>query len=352
MYEVIVHAGPKAELVQSPIPSPKADQVVIKVVVSGSNPKDWKTPNLWGWEGMNQGDDIAGIVHEVGSNVVEFKVGDRVAAFHEMRTPGGSYAEYAVAWAHTTFHLPKQTSFEEAATIPLAGLTAALGLFARLRLPTPFARATEPIPTIIYGGSTAVGAFAIKLAQRANIHPLFVVAGSGSSFVDKLIDRSKGDVIIDYRPGPAHLVEQLNTAIQNVGLTKIKYALDAVTTEPSFQVLAKVLDTNGGRYTGVLPYDESVFASGISHSTTTVGNSHASDEKAPGDADLAFAFIRLFGKGLKDGWFTGHPFEVVPNGLAGVEEALRNLKDGKNSALKYVFRIADTPQLREDQPGI
>ena len=59
-----------------------------------------------------QGDDIAGIVHEVGENVVEFKKGDRVAAFHEMMKPGGSYAEYAVSWKHTTFFLPKKTSFE------------------------------------------------------------------------------------------------------------------------------------------------------------------------------------------------------------------------------------------------
>lgn len=234
----------------------------------------------------------------------------------------------------------------------MAGLTAALGLFARLRLPTPFTKATEPTPTIIYGGSTAVGAFAIKLAQRSNIHPLFVVAGSGSSFVETLIDRSKGDLIIDYRPGPDHLVEQLNKAIQNAGQTKVKYALDSVTLEPSFQVLAKVLDENGGRYTGVLPYDESIFSSGIVHSRTAVANSHASDEKEPGDADLAFAFSQLFGKGLKDGWFTGHPFEVVPNGLAGVEGALKNLKAGKNSALKYVFRIAETPQLKDGQSRI
>lgn len=234
----------------------------------------------------------------------------------------------------------------------LAGLTAALGLFSRLRLPTPFTKATEPTPTIIYGGSTAVGAFAIKLAQRANIHPLFVVAGSGSSFVEKLIDRSKGDIVIDYRPGPDHLVEQLNKAIKNAGQAKVKYALDSVTQEPSFQVIAKVLDPNGGRYTGVLPYDKSVFASGITHSRTSVGNSHASDEKEPGDADLAFVFSQLFGKGLKDGWFTGHPFEVVPNGLAGVEGALKNLKDGKNSALKYVFRIAETPQLKNEQSHI
>ena len=60
----------------------------------------------------NQGDDISGIVHEVGENVSEFKKGDRVAAFHEMMKPGGSYAEYAVSWKHTTFFLPKQTSFQ------------------------------------------------------------------------------------------------------------------------------------------------------------------------------------------------------------------------------------------------
>jgi NADPH:quinone reductase-like Zn-dependent oxidoreductase len=46
--------------------------------------------------------------------VYEFKPGDRVAAFHEMRTPGGSFAEYAVAWQHTTSHIPKNLSFEGA----------------------------------------------------------------------------------------------------------------------------------------------------------------------------------------------------------------------------------------------
>ena len=61
---------------------------------------------------INQGDDIAGTVHAIGSGVTEFKPGDRVAAFHEMGASGGSYAEYAVAWDHTTFHIPDKTSFE------------------------------------------------------------------------------------------------------------------------------------------------------------------------------------------------------------------------------------------------
>lgn len=86
MKEVINLAGPTAKIIDSPIPEPNDDQVLIKVVVSGSNPKDWKVPDLaasgtmdFGMvlkakAGLNQGDDIAGIVERVGKNVLEFKV--------------------------------------------------------------------------------------------------------------------------------------------------------------------------------------------------------------------------------------------------------------------------------------
>jgi NADPH2:quinone reductase len=111
MKEAIVAKGPKVTIHDVPIPKPNADQVLIKVLVSGSNPKDWKRPEYG--DAHNSGDDIAGIVEAVGDNVTEFKKGDRVAAFHEMMAPHGSFAEYAIAWAYTTFHLPKNTSFEE-----------------------------------------------------------------------------------------------------------------------------------------------------------------------------------------------------------------------------------------------
>lgn len=144
---------------------------------------------------INGGDDIAGIVHSVGEGVYEFKPGDRVAAFHEMRTPGGSYAEYAVAWQHTTSHIPENLSFEgmhkctaqklvqepplihpclpEAATIPLAFLTAVIGNYVRLDLPEPWKPLPEgqKLPFLVYGAASAVGAYAIKLARLSNIHP-------------------------------------------------------------------------------------------------------------------------------------------------------------------------------------
>jgi NADPH:quinone reductase-like Zn-dependent oxidoreductase len=70
---------------------------------------------------LNQGDDCAGTVEAVGAAVRGFHRGDRVAGFHQMDTPRGTYAEYAVCPQHTVMHIPPAMSYEEAATIPLAG---------------------------------------------------------------------------------------------------------------------------------------------------------------------------------------------------------------------------------------
>ncbi|KAI3322644.1 GroES-like protein [Xylariaceae sp. AK1471] len=331
MKEVLVSEGPKVQIHDAPIPKPGPGQLVIKVIVSGSNPKDWKVP-IWFNRTLNSGDDIAGVVHEVGEDVFEFKVGDRVAAFHEMMEPGGSYAEYAVAWQHTTFHIPKETTYEEAATIPLATMTSAVALYIRLRLPQPWLPATEPIPLVIYGAASAVGAYAIQLAQRSNIHPLICVAGRSIAHVEKLIDRSKGDVILDYREGDEALVEGLRKAADGKPLM---YALDAVSKPWSyvnlFQVLAK-----GANITFVQDVDASEVPSHLEHSRTRVGSVHQ-DAK-----DFGHVYFRYFARGLQEGWLKPQPQEIVPGGLGGVQQALENLRDGKANAVKYVFRIADT----------
>jgi NADPH2:quinone reductase len=98
------------------------NEILIKVEVAGSNPKDWKhpAPNYFHSK-INQGDDCAGTVAGIGDGVHGFNVGDRVAGFHQMKTDRGTYAEYSVCAAHTVFHIPTQMSYEEAATIPLAG---------------------------------------------------------------------------------------------------------------------------------------------------------------------------------------------------------------------------------------
>jgi len=351
MKEAIVGKGPTVNIQDVSIPKPNADQVLIKVVYSGSNPKDWKRPE-WGPDPHNSGDDVAGYIEAAGENVTEFHKGDRVAAFHQMMTDHGSFAEYAIAWAYTTFHLPKKTSFEEGATIPLAAMTAAVGLYRtkNLGLPQPWDPATEKTPLVVYGGSSAVGAFAIKLAQLSNIHPIIAVAGRGEAFVEKLISREKGDTIIDYRKGDEAVVSGIKEAVKKAGASEVKYAYDAVSEKGSYQNISQVLAKEGSRMTLILPFKEySEIPDHIYRSITMVGDAHAPPPKEQaaegiqtGGKEFAFAYFRLFAKGLQDGWFSGHPYEVVPGGLGGVQKALADLKDGKNSATKYIMKIEDT----------
>lgn len=100
------------KIVDSPIPEPKAGEVLIKVNCAGTNPKDWKSPSRTNTT-SNSGDDVAGEIAKIGDAVFEFRPGDRVAAMHVMRTPSGAFAEYAIAPASTTFHLPQNVSYEE-----------------------------------------------------------------------------------------------------------------------------------------------------------------------------------------------------------------------------------------------
>lgn len=110
----ILDSSLSVEIRDVPIPKPALGQVLIKIVVSGTNPKDWKMPVLFSKDSppANHGDDMAGYVEAVGEGVKGFQKGDRVGAFHEMRTEHGSFAEYGVAWDYCTFHLPEGTSFE------------------------------------------------------------------------------------------------------------------------------------------------------------------------------------------------------------------------------------------------
>ncbi|CAI7666940.1 unnamed protein product [Penicillium viridicatum] len=347
MKEAIIDQNISAIIRDVDIPTPAPAQVLIRVVVSGTNPKDWKLPKWQPDNVINQGDDIAGYVEAVGEGVRNFRKGDKVAAFHEMLSPHGSYGEYAIAWEHTTFHLTEKTSFEEAATIPLAAMTSALGLYQQLKLPLPWAPADKPTPLVVYGGASAVGAFAIKFAQLSNIHPIIAVAGKGAPFVETLISREKGDTIVDYREGDEAVYAGIKAASKG---TPIHHAYDAVTDKGSYVTLSAALDAPG-KITVILPAeaDKDKVKEQISIDRTMVGTVHMppAEGQALGDKEFGAAFFQFIGRGLAQGWFSGHPYEVRKGGLGGIEGALKDLHAGKASAVKYVVRIAETEGVQQ-----
>jgi len=231
----------------------------------------------------------------------------------------------------------------EAAAIPLAALTAAVGLFAtdRLNLPQPTAPTTEALPLVIYGGSSAVGTYAIQLAKRSNIHPIIAVAGKAQEHVQSMLDASKGDAIVDYRNGDAAVVQGIKTALQG---RRLLHAFDCTAGSNSVLNLVNVLDTQGGaRITLVLGPEGNVggqhteIAASVHQSLSNVFDVHGPQ------AELGYVYSRYFTRGLQEGWFRAQKQEECAGGLEGVEDALKKLKDGSASATKFVFRIADTP---------
>lgn len=314
----------------------------------------------------------------------EFHIGDRVAAFHRMMTTGGAYAEYAVAPAHTAFTLPKGITFEgldhtirlfvyasisddflyfvilEAATIPLVTLTAALALFRRHSLPPPWsprAPNAPPVPLIIYGASSALGSFAIKLAKAANIHPIIAICGASQGYVSGILESSKGDVIVDYRNG----VEAMMAAVKEaLGPLKVRHALDAITSKGTWIPVTQMVDPKDGQvsvFSGANRYDEAEIPVGVRLTYTYVGTVHSGcyrpgapkqpmdAEEVKNDVEFAYVLLRYISRMLARGKFEGHPVEIIPEGLNGVQTGLRKLKNGEARGVKFVYRIGDTQRL-------
>ncbi|KAF4633564.1 hypothetical protein G7Y89_g4545 [Cudoniella acicularis] len=345
--QVIVQSSIEGvEIIDTPIPTPRDKEVVIKVIVSGTNPKDWKYP-LWKNWPHNSGDDIAGIVHSIGKDVYEFRPGDRVAALHAFGTENGSFAEYAVAPDWTTFHVPHNVSFEEAATIPAAGLTAAIALYVDLKLPAPYdnldsaenGEDQKKLPILIYGVTSAVGAFAAKYARLSRLGPIIGVAGRAGDFAKTLVD-----YVVDYRNGEDALVAAVEEVLAKEGLgSKIPYVFDAISENGSLEATLRFIDPNGGTVSTVLPpklfakdKENFKYPPGVKEINSAVPRVHSTHK------DFGYLWSRYLGRLLEDRRLKAHPYEVIPGGLNGVLTGLQNLKDGKASAVKYVYRIEET----------
>ena len=156
--------GPAREvlkLVDVEKPKPDEGKVLVKVVASSINPLDLHSidgmsrlfgAGVRGPKDPRMGSDIAGRVEEAGAGVTKFKAGDEVFG-----TAAGGYAEYAVARAIRLAHKPANVSFEEAASVPIAGITALQGLR------KGGIKAGQKV--VINGASGGVGTFAVQLAK-------------------------------------------------------------------------------------------------------------------------------------------------------------------------------------------
>ncbi|MDQ3720198.1 MAG: NADP-dependent oxidoreductase [Actinomycetota bacterium] len=192
--------GPEAlRLADLPEPKVGPDYILIRARAAGVNPVDCKTrrgsledrfphffPLVPGW-------DVAGVVEQVGPVETGFSEGDEVVAYCRKDYVGaGTYAELVSVKAVQAAAKPPALSFEEAAALPLAGLTAFQALHEKLEI-----QAGETV--LIHAASGGVGRFAVQLARLAGARVIGTARAANHDAVRDLgaaevIDYSEQDV--------------------------------------------------------------------------------------------------------------------------------------------------------------
>ncbi|KAL1362648.1 hypothetical protein HN51_010873 [Arachis hypogaea] len=185
--------------VEVPVPTPKSGEVLLKLEATSINPVDWKIqkgilrplflPRKFPHIPCT---DVAGEVVEVGPQVKDFKVGDKVIAKlgHDY---GGGLAEYAVASESLTAIRPAEVSAAEAAALPIAGLTArdALTEIAGVKLDG----SGQQKNILVTAASGGVGHYAVQLAKLGNTHVTATCGARNIEFVKGL----GADEVLDYK---------------------------------------------------------------------------------------------------------------------------------------------------------
>jgi NADPH:quinone reductase-like Zn-dependent oxidoreductase len=179
-----------------PLPQPGPAEVLIRVGAASINPVDWKIRNgmlkiFTGWSFPKiLGNECAGEVAGIGAGVHRFQKGDRVIGYPGSRRLG-AFAEYVCVKEKSTFPQPRNLSFEQAATLPIAGLTALQAL-------RNLGRIAAGHQVLINGAAGGVGTFAVQIASIAGARVTAVCRAVNADLVlalgaERVIDYTRED---------------------------------------------------------------------------------------------------------------------------------------------------------------
>jgi len=220
--------------VEIDVPTPKDDEVLVKVSGSAVNPVDWKlieSPYALGWSYPHVcGRDCAGTVAAVSSSETRLKVGDAVWAD---TTGEGCFGEYVAIKTAAVGLAPSNVPLEHAAVLPLVALT---GLEAYQFADAPW---SEGKTVLVLGGSGGTGHVGIQLAKA--LGATNVITTCGTSHVDFCTSMG-ADQVIDYHEADFHAV---------IPVRSVDIVYDCV-GQPGTGDLAYDLLRDGGAYVTLL----------------------------------------------------------------------------------------------------
>ena len=190
--QINIQGGPEViEITDVDVPKPSAGQVLVEVHASSLNPFDSKLR-----EGMmpvpfpfTLGGDIAGIVTELGKDVSQFSVGDKVyGSANALSGNSGAFAEFTTAKVNGIAKMPGNLDFNQAAAMPLVSVSAWQALVKHINL-----QAGQKL--FIHGGAGGIGTMAIQMAKHIGAYVAVTATGEGIETVKQL----GADEVIDYK---------------------------------------------------------------------------------------------------------------------------------------------------------
>lgn len=180
------------------LPAPSGTDVCVRVRCAGVNPLDWKlVEGRYKWMSKARppcgvGFDLAGEVHDAGRGAVRFARGARVAGLiPAFQRPPGSIAQYALVPANLLVTVPDAIPFDQAAALPVAGLSALQ--MCRMAGIGPGAR------VLVHGASGGVGHLALQIARNLG----GTVTATGSTASHPLLESLGPSQVVDRAAPPA-----------------------------------------------------------------------------------------------------------------------------------------------------
>ncbi|KAE8130880.1 chaperonin 10-like protein [Aspergillus pseudotamarii] len=315
-----------------PIPQCAPTEVIVKVKAVATNAADWKV-----YEGhfpqdlpIILGCDIVGEISEVGPRVTGFNVGDKVAGYTQQQLTGmqsmmstgrvasdlrhGGYQTYVPMLPRMIFKVPDSIPDEVATTFGCSFFTAATAVFRSLDFPYPIPSSAPAgrEKVLVWGGASAVGAFAIQLLKASHAEVTAVCSAKNFDYV-----RSLGaSHVIDY--GASDVVEQVKAQ----GL-RFRVAFDAISSQETCNACLDIVG-EGGKVANVQ------FLEALRRPNIDLVHTNVVEILGESDAEFLSSLIGVWTpKAVSEGTLKGVQFTKYSGGLSAIDRAIQDHRDGK-----------------------
>ncbi|GKZ39012.1 hypothetical protein AbraIFM66950_011670 [Aspergillus brasiliensis] len=263
------------------------------------------------------GNGVAGIVHEVGSSVTRFKRGDRVVSdtptYQLKEAKYGGWQKYVVSRETTTAKIPANTTFEDAAAIPFALLTAVSALHLHLGMGKPGTNGKGK--ALIWSASGSVGGYAVQYAASAGYEVIATASPRKFDYV-----RSLGaSTVLDYKD------DEIVSKLKSLG--PYDYIMTASGDANGANAISEILQPNGGKFASVRPQSKEI---NLAQNVDLVYDFFSTTTQKPEYAEFTEWWYRDYLPGALGGNVTHTPLEKRPGGLNRIQEACTDVLEGRS----------------------